>query len=369
MRLKKEELHLDNGEIQFVKGGVRFSLALTDFLIALVFYVGVFLFSLTTILPSISTYKEHDTWINQEQLYSGIKYFDKQFNVVVEIGEEHYFDRVEDDYLPRRSKYLFVNTIAYYYLSYMTGNEVVEGFRVNEYINEPRVLVDKVTAKPIEHYTVSWFNEYILKVNEPNSYFEYVDGDVTKVATIKGQYLDEKGDVNSDYLYLFIQNVYKEMAIDFSNFDNVILHQNEINKYRQFAKMFSGFAVILILYLIVPLTNKYGKTFAMLLDKVGTIKPNGELIKKYQLFVRVIPFLLVWFISILFPLLNGGLYFFEFLFIPIYAIICFIVYRKEYRAPHDYLSNTFLTYTRKEVKLDLEKLVSEAKEKEELNND
>ncbi len=364
MKLKKEELHLDHGEIQNIKGTVRFSLALTDFLIAMVMFLGAFIFSLTVILPAIPTYSENVTWATNEQLYAGIKYYDKQFNVIVEIGEEHYFDRVEDDYLPRRSKYLFVNTIAYYYLSYMTGNEVVEGFNYCAYANDTQVLVDNVTAKPSEHYTVSWFNEYILKINESNSYFELIDSDPSKVATIKAEFLDDKGDVKSDYLYAFIQNVYKVMAQNYGSFENVKQHDAVINKYRQVAKMISGFVVILICYLIVPLFTKYGKTFAMLLDKVGTIKPNGELIKKWQLIPRMIPFLLLWGISVMFPLINASLYILEFIFIPIYAIICFVIYRREYRMPHDYLSNTFLTYVRKEPKIDLEKIVADAEEKE-----
>jgi len=153
-------------------------------------------------------------------------------------------------------------------------------------------------------YTIEEYNENILYCGESESYFEYatINGNIDKnvLGVIKSKYYvdnDRGNDIREEYIsdfYSFYTKQYKAIFTDLYNDSFYNESRNIIKKegaYAFFASFIISYALI---YIIPPLTNKYGYTLGRFIFKLSLVTRDGLYQKRYMFLIRnVIPVLLI----------------------------------------------------------------------------
>lgn len=234
--------------------------------------------------------------------------------------EDEYFTKEDDGYL-------LINHLYKYYSDYLVN-----------YSLDKDQLVDGQTRS--EYYTVSWFNENILKVG--NEYFTYSldndnNPDLTKVGTLKAEFISGEEVVKDAGLYKYSKDIYQKAIEDFYNQTFIKKAVNENSLINSFVGFSAAMVALIVFYLIIPLFSKYGQTLGKHIMKIYVVNSNGFLVKKYQTILRAIPLIvgvtIFCFVKNFFIVIIG----IAVLFI---ASVLLMILTRYHQSLHDYLAFT-----------------------------
>lgn len=231
--------------------------------------------------------------INGYDLKSQLAYLDEK-------GDKQFFDST-DDYT------VFDNQLRYYYLNYLTG-EGIENPDENAAPNykEEMTLEDGSKVLPKDYYTVSWFNQYVYEMNPSDPFGES-----------KNCYFTYQKDADDQPLlneFGVAQSIEYDAAHNLSNTDRVTFMRlkyrsayNELTKMDFYAKIYHKFSFLnalkgmiplfvsaIIGYVIVPYFVRNGQTVGKIFFKLGLASMGGYTFDRNRLFLRFVPFTVVW---------------------------------------------------------------------------
>ena len=174
----------------------------------------------------------------------------------------------------------FLGSLEYFYLHYLTGEDIKEGY-------EP--CVDKY-----EEFDVAWFNLNVLEIGKKDSenYFEYAKtgevDDLTKIGV-------KKEGVSDDIVRVFLSKdkYVAAISIDFANISNVKSTNLEYMFYSVLSFTISSFIAGTIVYIILPLIFKEGRTLGKKIFHLALANADGYRFSNSRLFMRFMPFFIV----------------------------------------------------------------------------
>ncbi len=284
--------------------GLRIVAAIFDFAVMIayfipLFFLGNFMFSGVT-SPMQAT-------LNEYELNSSLA-------VVGDNGKLSYLEKdTTTDEIAWLNYSNYYYSLKYFYLNYLTGSVPTEEcYRYPKtYVAAPNVDQefkdeDGNTKKPVDYYTISWFNTKVLGVDdkEPDAYlstslFTYPKNDQgeydkTALAIPKAKHYSEdyekQIDVTLDDLLTYLNDQYI----------TALKHLRKQNFYEPLANKLAfttagivygeGLIAFFFCYIFVPLLRKDGATFGKMLLKLGLASKLGFKHAKWQLFLRAIPF-------------------------------------------------------------------------------
>lgn len=185
---------------------------------------------------------------------------------------------------------VFVDSMEYFYLHYLTGQDLKDGLEA---------------SKEIKSYTMEWFNKNVLLVGDSTyNCFEYqkTDGndDPNKIAVrIEG--------VSNELVNKLVQSKYVEaIQEEFNNLPNV-KKAGAMHIMISAISYLSSFLIGgIITYLILPLILKNGQTLGKKVFKLGLANADGYKFDNKRLIMRFVPFAVVT-ISMIF-LIEANMY-------------------------------------------------------------
>lgn len=223
-----------------------------------------------------------------------------------EKGDKRFYDST-DDYT------VFDKQLRYYYLNYLTG-EGIENPDQNAAPNykEEMTLEDGSKVLPKDFYTVSWYNQYVYGMNPSDPfgeskvcYFTYQkDADDNPLLDEFGVPQSEEYDAahnlnNTDrvtYMRLKYRSAYNELT-------NMDFYAKIYHKF-SFLNALKGMIPLLVSgvvgYIIVPFFVRNGQTVGKMFFKLGLASMSGYKFDRNRLFLRFVPFLVVWIASAFF---------------------------------------------------------------------
>lgn len=251
----------------------------------------VIAFSLNSLLSFILT-REGTSYYNANQLQSEhinsshLSFFDDNRGYL-QYDAKELADLKED-------KLKFNDVLSYYYLSYLTGNNIEEGLVPSKNYNVP---LDNGML-PSEFYTVSWYNQKVLKIGVEN-YFVYDEEDDTKIGRISDVYLEDvevegvlvKKVKYDEKLYSFLTDSYKNAINDFFKQDFLVAASKTMSITNALILFTTLIIAMLVIYIIIPITNRFGLTLGKRFMGLIVVSDRGLMIKRYQILLRVIPLL------------------------------------------------------------------------------
>ena len=253
-----------------------------------------------------------------------------------------------------------INKLSYFYLSYMTGNNIDAGYEAS--LNkDDTLIIDNVSYIQKDYYNVKFFNERVLLLKEDSvgaTYFKYqeIDGvkDESKIAIIDDQYIEEvssssgpiKRLVRDNTLLGFLNDIYQE-AIKVFYKQKAIVDANKITDRTNIILMFvATIPSFAILYLLIPLLNPFGKSVGKYIFHLALVDTNGYLIKKWRILLRSLPILGV---TIYVCLINSLYYQLIVILLLLLISLGVVVFTPKRKALHDLMSGTTLIKADKET--------------------
>lgn len=238
------------------------------------------------------TYKTANQTLNNHISYSKLAKYE-EVNGYVSYNENDLLTLEEE-------QPLIVKRLSYFYLSYLTGEnlevDAEPSLEKDEYI-----IIDGLSYLPKDYYTVKFFNEKILKINDENSggkYFKYATNgdtiDENQIAIIDVQFVTEissnnetiKRLKNDTGLVAFLKNIYQD-AIKVFYAQKSIKMANQAIRDTNIALMFiATMPSFCIFYLIIPLLSPFGKTIGKHIFSLAVTTDKGYLAKKWQIPLR-----------------------------------------------------------------------------------
>ena len=169
--------------------------------------------------------------------------------------------------------------LAYFYTVYIP---IVEASS-----NEPVILTDGTKVSKLDYFTVEWFNKNVLKVESDGaSLFEYVkvdeNDDKNIVANIKAE-------VSHEVVNRYLQEACYVARYDFENLSTIKSISNERGFLISLEFTISALIASSICYIVFPFIFKRGTTIGKKIFGLCLADSDGYLIKKWQLFMRVMP--------------------------------------------------------------------------------
>jgi uncharacterized RDD family membrane protein YckC len=128
-------------------------------------------------------------------------------------------------------------------------------------------------------FSIQWYNETILKVNEPTSFFQLVNDDLTVLAVVKDG-------IDQTDLDGFYTDAYRQALIDFNTYPPFSSLVALINGYFIEIIIYSVSISFVIFYLIVPLALKRGQTLGKRLSGLIVVNDKGYAMQWWQLPLR-----------------------------------------------------------------------------------
>ena len=253
-----------------------------------------------------------------------------------------------------------INRLSYFYLSYMTGNNIDTGYEPS--LNkDDSLIIDDVSYIQKDYYNVTFFNEKVLLLKEDSvgaKYFKYqeTDGvkDENKVAIIDSQYIEEvmsdsgmiKRLVKNSDLLSFLNEIYQN-AIQVFYKQKAIADANKITDRTNIILMFvATIPSFAILYLLIPLLNLFGKSIGKYIFHLALVDDKGYLIKKWRILLRSLPILGV---TIYVCLINSLYYQLIVVLLLLLISLGVVVFTPKRKALHDLMSGTTLIKADKET--------------------
>ena len=267
--------------------------------------------------------------------------------------EKHGYVTYNDDDLLSLSdddNAFIINQLAYFYLSYLTGENIQEGFTYS--LDKDTPVIDDILPKT--YYSVAYFNENVLSLPKEsespiNDYFIYQkngeENDYTKIGVINPNYIIKeqtnngviKHIVRETKLLNFLSDVYDKAVKLFYNQSFIKQADNTIytiNTILMFAATMPSFIAF---YIIIPLCSPFGKTIGKHLLSIAVVSSHGFIIKKWQVLLRGLPILA----ATVYICLVSSLYYQ--LMAPLVILLIslgFLLFDPRRRALHDFMANT-----------------------------
>src|SRR5574344_1970209 len=242
--------------------------------------------------------------------------------------------------------------LYYYYSSFLTGENVElpnptsskTYDMVKDHFVSPDYLdvVADTQLKPVEYYTVKWFNNEILSVSDKGAdYFDNTDENV--LATIK------EG-VDADKAITFLNSLISNAQGDLYYRDYYVKINNTIKWNQAFIIIPPYISVMGILYLLIPMLSKNGETIGKKICHLAVISKDGYSAKKRQILFRFF----VFFVEISLSLFAIGVNFTSIatLGVGVFILLMATLISKSHRAPHDYAALTLEIDAQKSVWFD-----------------
>ena len=255
---------------------------------------------------------------------------------------------------------LIINRLSYFYLSYMTGNNLESGYEAS--LNKDDTLVvDSISYIQKEYYNVTFFNEKVLKLKEDSDgakYFKYqeTDGvkDESKLAIIDETYLEDvttdsgtvKRLVKDNTLLNFLYDIYQEAIKVFYNQKAISAASKVINRTNITLMFIASIPSFAVFYLLIPLLSPFGKSVGKYIFHLALVDDKGYLIKKWRILLRSLPILG----ATIYVCLINSLYF-QLLVVILLLLISLgvVVFTSKRRALHDLMSGTVVIKANKDT--------------------
>ena len=280
--------------------------------------------------------------LDAENLNVASSHLAKQSNKkYVTYTAEEYYEKTE-------SGYRIIDALSHFYTVYLAGDEakMPAGEIISENADEEMVVNDVATT-PRALYTISWFNENVLKLPKEGQtssydYFAYQkDGeniDYTKVGTINEKYISD-GAVNAtDEMTNFIYEEYKKAVNLLYGQDYMVSFEKYNTDVDHLITFLCRLFFILVFFEIIPLCLKSGKSLGKLLMKASLVKTNGEPIRRWQVIPRGVLILGIPFALYFIPLLYV-----QIIVVGVFALASLILYlvnKESHMVLHDYIAQT-----------------------------
>lgn len=247
----------------------------------------------------------------QEELNSHLCYRNEETGAVDVLPSDSSFEKYRD-------------TIAYYFMNYLTGENLDEPGTGSRLANEPIKNEKGEMVPKKDYYTIPWYNYNILGIkaadpeSDPECLFTYVKvGDVydkTQLGIPKDPSKVAAIDVDK-----YMKNAYVQTYIqDFNKLSYVVDLSNKYTFIYSLEFVLSGIMGAIITYVIIPLFFRQGRTIGKKVFKLALATSDGYAFHNKQLIMRVMPLIVVM-LAFLIPIWND---FFLLLLIP---LIIFLV--------------------------------------------
>ena len=244
---------------------------------------------------------------------------------------------------------MIINQVAYFYLSYLTGENVAANFEPSLDKDEP-IIIDGVSYLPKDYYDITFFNTNILKMEEEGAtFFNYQKDEgvinINKIALLDEQFLEEvvvDGQsvirvVNNATLLAFLDEIYQE-AIKVFYSQKALVRANKIIDNNNIILLFvSSIPSFIIIYLLMPLLSPFGKSIGKYLFSLAVVDRFGYQVQKWRLLLRSVPVLAVTIYVCLVPSLYYQLSVTILLLLISLGVLVFTPNRK---ALHDLMAGT-----------------------------
>lgn len=216
---------------------------------------------------------------------------------------------------------IYLDVLSYYYLHYCTGEniEVPEGYAADiELLKAPnyKEYVSGTETLPKDYYTVQWFNENVLLINDHSdddnstSYFKYdtTDGvvDKNKIGVRRDKHYSTKQgkvvEVTAGETAAVLDTYYRSAYFNHLMKQNFYLPlYNEVSLFTGISWLIPAIIACFIAYFIIPyfLANK--ATVGKKIFKLGLCGFDGYACGKLVLLMRVIPVILTLALIFLLP--------------------------------------------------------------------
>ena len=255
---------------------------------------------------------------------------------------------------------LIINRLSYFYLSYMTGNNLESGYEAS--LNKDDTLVvDSISYIQKEYYNVTFFNEKVLKLKEDSDgakYFKYqeTDGvkDENKLAIINETYLEDvttdsgtvKRLVKDNTLLNFLYGIYQDAIKVFYNQKAISAASKVIDRTNITLMFIASIPSFAVFYLLIPLLSPFGKSVGKYIFHLALVDDKGYLIKKWRILLRSLPILG----ATIYVCLINSLYF-QLLVVILLLLISLgvVVFTSKRRALHDLMSGTVVIKANKDT--------------------
>lgn len=168
-------------------------------------------------------------------------------------------------------------------------------------------------------FSITWFNEFILEVNETTSLFILNPQQPGGVAIVKDG-------VSETDLNTFYNNAYRDALIDLNTYPVFIDLVNLVNRYFVEVLLFSAGLSLLITYLLFPLLFKDGQTLGKRTLGLAVVHVHGYPLKWWQSILRMVVLGITYYTA---PFTVLG---------SLLISYTLMVFTKNNRSGHDYLS-------------------------------
>lgn len=227
-------------------------------------------------------------------------------------GEVKYMENAQDE----ASYNEYFVRLKYYYFNYLVG---VAPTNESEYYPEKYYAAPNYDTefkyngemlKPIEYYTVDWFNTNVLEITDedPNndkssSLFTYVPVenpsddnkyDKSKIGIPREHYYDAESNTVKEVTYVklskLLESSYRESVIHLRNQSFYKPIKTRLNLVYSFIVFVSGSLAYFFSFVFVPLIRKDGATFGKMIIGLRLANNLGYKHKKWQILLRAVPF-------------------------------------------------------------------------------
>jgi uncharacterized RDD family membrane protein YckC len=170
-------------------------------------------------------------------------------------------------------------------------------------------------------FSIGWYNQTILKVEESSSLFERVNGEDVLVALPKTTTTDVQ-------LVDFYTKAYNDALLDLASYAPYRSLAQEINRY--FIEILSIAFLIsaAVLYFFIPLLSKHSQTLAKRAFGIIVVTKDGFTLQLWQKVVRFIA-LFATFVLAIYTVFGS-----------ILISYTFMIFTKNYRSLHDFIALT-----------------------------
>lgn len=250
------------------------------------------------------------------------------------------------------TNYKMIDVLSHFYTVYLTNDtSKLSSDEVGSLNWDKEIKIDDEIVVPKDYYSIAWFNENILALpkegtsDRTNDYFDYQRDEsnnpiYTSIGTINAKYIENDAVKAPSEMENFVFEAYKQAVNSFNTQDFIAASAAKFTQTQDFITFLTRMILVLIIFEIVPLLTKNGKTLGKLMMRLSLVNTKGEKIKKWQVLPRGIIYLGI-------PVL---LYLVHNIFVQIGVIATFVVASivllsiktKDRMVIHDFIARTIV---------------------------
>lgn len=183
---------------------------------------------------------------------------------------------------------------------------------------------------PVFDFSIPWFNENVLKINDSDAIFTLNQGDPTVVAIAKVG-------VSSTDLAVFYQAAYRTALTDFNQYPPFSSLVTLINQYFLEVVMWSMGVAMVFYYLLMPLALRNGQTIGKKVLGLAVVTKAGYRIQWWQPLVRFLVMVITFFTA---PATVFG---------SVLISYTLMVFSKKNRSGNDFLAQTSVIFLKQSL--------------------